>query len=278
MKNDEKIGEKAKGGFLRRKLNQVNEMISFSYFFNLIRAMQLKIILGAITPLNGSNLSSSNASSSSAAPIIAITILIGYLGLLIILGVVITQRSAARRKGAVKELNEHQRIIDWIKMEKEFKKGPETRGKEEIYLLASFTANFVIPIILVISTENSFIQTICLLAMKGLLLYLLVRYKPYKEGSRNIIEIGNNAFYLLLLMIFLISKMIEKKISERQKFFVIGNIIIFLISGLMVFNVTMIILTKIKEFRKKTNETKTRFTLQASRRKITTRTQAASAT
>ena len=143
----------------------INNFFSLNYFFNLLRAMELKVILGAMVSLKSYPSSSKNLQQGSyqADLITSTTVLVVYIAVLLLFALLVLRRRQARRLNKLQDLEDFNSIYSALSLEKEFNTSKEKKGVEEIFLLSWLWADLLIPAALVILVESATQQIIFLL-------------------------------------------------------------------------------------------------------------------
>ena len=99
-------------------------------------------------------------------------------------------------------------------------------------------------------------QIIATIILMSFCLYTVLRYRPFEKSEKNILEAGNRVFYILILLVFLIGHLTEKKMSERARFECIGFGVIGLVSLLICLNILVSLWAAYKSSKKMLSKSK----------------------
>ena len=124
-------------------------------------------------------------------------------------------------------------------------------------LALSIIQDFFIPIGLTLFIHAPGAQIATCLIFMIICLFTVISHTAFKKIEQNFLEAGNRVIYILILIVFLINLVVDKKISEKHRFNYIGFGIIGLISLLIGINITIsfwVIVNRVKELFKKKGE------------------------
>ena len=82
-------------------------------------------------------------------------------------------------------------------------------------LLTNLLLDFLTPAVLVLLVDSPNAQIGLLIVFKGIGLIQVIKYQPYKLAIRNLIEVVNQALYILILLLFLVLALVTNKISQE---------------------------------------------------------------
>ena len=227
---------KNKQGFVLKNLTKIDNSFTSSSLLNLLKAIQLKAILGVMVSLHSQDYRTQKIGSRENLAISTLTMIL-YMALILFLGLVVSQRWQARKTNDLDSLDLHNTIITSLKLEKEFKvKDHPKEGIEEVFLVFTLSADFLIPIVLVLFIEAPTAQITLILIIKAIWLAMTVKYRSFRLRVRNLLEICNNSFYILILLTNLAMHCLRGRMGETARFDSFGFLVVVLISLMMILN------------------------------------------
>ena len=237
---------------MAKLITKANNFLNFAYFFNFLRAVELKANLGAMVCLHSYRIESPH-NQVKAELCLAILIILVYFAGITFLSMVIVPRWRQRRNKIRDKVDNNQFIIDALTLQKEYKVGitenPHHPEIAEIVLLTNIVTDFAIPAVLVVFINTPSAQIFSLLILVGICLYQVIRYRPYNQGPRNVLEIANRCIFILILIIFLVAHASKERLSYKAEFSYIGYSIIGLLIILIGFNLVISVIHLVSKLR-----------------------------
>ena len=229
--NNNKPKEKKQFSFKNLVL-KVNKKLDIAFLFNLTKAMELKAVMGAMVSLKSDGFYSRTGKFNFTT---AMAVLIFYLGLIF----VVSYLSYYMYKGLLsnpKKFKPDPHCEDYLKALKLYKEvkelGKENRSTSFVTALM-ILHDLVIPIALVAFINSPYAQILTLMIVLAVVLYQMIKQRPFIKKQKNAAEIVNKLLFLVILIVFLISHTSRKSMSEKNKFEYIGTTLIVLVSLLM---------------------------------------------
>ena len=97
--------------------------------------------------------------------------------------------------------------------------------------------DMILPFMLIFFIKNPIIQLLSLIIFSLFFLVFLSIFRPYKSILDNTIQIFNNFMYTLSSTLFLVLYLLKDSISEENRHFILGNLIILVLSAIIIVNV-----------------------------------------
>ena len=228
---------------------KIDSFLSPAFFFGLVKAVQLKAVLGTLVSLSSKQPDSLRGKANvifSWLTVILYSLLILVIFLLISneiekircpcgrSSLKASPQSLKSTKNTQKGKNSilvKMSLFSDIKNENrfEFSKNSKT-------ILLHMLQDLLIPVLLVVFVESPYIQILGIMGIMSVVVYSLIKNRPYKDNKRNVLDIGNKLLYLLILVIFLVGHSARNKMSKKDSFLYVGYGVMTLIVLLAVFN------------------------------------------
>ena len=235
---------------LYRGLDKIDTFLNLAYFFNLLKAMQLEALVGAMTSI----ISIDHRSLTGMLNLVFSVVVVAFYFLLIVLVVYLTCLRFSwgkNEKKREKEAGNGVTMAKNLQLLEELKEQSKEIKRLRLILVLSLIQDFVIPLSLTLFIDNPGAQITTAMALMGVSLYSVLRQTPFQKVQKNLLEAGNRAIYLLILLVFLANLIFDKKIGEKARFNYIGFGVIGLISLLIGFNIGISVWVIVEKIKKK---------------------------
>ena len=262
----------SKDDFLKRKMNRdkktsclikvldkIDSFLNMAYFFNIFKAMQLKAVIGAMTSI----LSIDPWSISGMLNILfSVIVVVFYILLVVLVGYLITLKVDSDTMSKTRQTKHpilSRQLFMNMEILKELKEESKDRKSMRRILALSIIQDLFIPLGLTIFVDAPGAQIVTSIIFIVICLFTVITHTPFQQVQTNFLEAGNRAIYILILLVFLINLIVDKKISEKNRFNYLGFGIIGLVSLLIGFNIGIavwVVVDQIKKMFKKKDKNK----------------------
>ena len=231
-------------------LDKIDTFLNMAYFFNMFKAMQLKAVIGATTSI----LSIYPWAVSGIANLVfsILTILFYFILILWIAYLVCSNIDIKTSQNPIcekKKIGINQSLFQTLELLKELKEQSKDRKSMRAILALSIIQDFFIPLGLTIFVEVPAVQIITAIIFMTFCFFTVIRQRPFRKVETNLLEAGNRAIYILILLVFFLNHVLGD-ISEEARFNYIGFGIIGLISLLIGFNIGISVWVIVKKIKK----------------------------
>ena len=236
LKEEKQVGKKS--CFKKTQL-KLSKIFNSKFFFNLLKGMQLKALMGVMISLVSINPWTTTSGMVNAT--FSILVIMAYLGLVILLLVLVgyqMKKVSQPSSKTSRHIESLIRSIDLYSQIKELKM--ENRWAGSI-IVVSIAKDFILPLALTIFVNQPIAQISVAMLLKLVSIYVVIKHLPFNKGHINLLQSTNSIIYVLILIVFLISHLTESKMSEKTRFNYIGFGVIGLISLLIVINLAVLV-------------------------------------
>ena len=221
---------------LSKILDEVDTFLNMAYFFNLFKAMQLKAVIGAMSSILSIDPWSITGFINIAFSVLVILFYFVLL-FLVVYFVRLKLNWKNEKRSKLKKAGFHPSLAQNLKIIQELKKESKENKRLRVILALSIIQDFFIPLGLTIFIDTPVAQIATALVFMSACLFVILTQSPFKETRNNILEGGNRAIYILILIVFLINLIFDRRINEKARFNYIGFGIIGLILLLLGLNI-----------------------------------------
>ena len=253
-------------------LGKVNRFLNLGYFYNFLKAVEMKVLMGALISLkhvdSRSPVGKVDVVFSTLLPVfffgMEFSVVVAYLNQL-------QQKSPMTKKdnNEKKKKNKKKKTGEAGKrqQEEEALEAEDIKERKKIDYLKSYgilseysthlvlgpadvlirnVNDLVFPLILVFLTTNPTLQLILLSVLTTLSLASAMALRPFKTFHLNFLDIVNKIFYLLILGILGFSELKGDRFSNKERFKTIGVAIIATIFVMLAINFTTVVIVTLR--------------------------------
>ena len=241
----DKLGHKTehKGNWLMKNLLKFEKLLNFGYFFNLVIALELKVLLGAILGIKHSKTGSAMEKLDLA---FSTSVTAFYVILIVFTGFLVIQQAVASEKSGARW--DYFKISKMLEIYKETKKGLRLGN---LVILLKMLNDLLIPVFVIFLVTNPKTKILIILVLQAVYIIQVGWFAPYNDIVLNLVEFVNSGFYLILMLIFLVSKLKGDGMDAISRYLYIGFSSIVVIFLMLFSNFFMNIVMMVRNCRNK---------------------------
>ena len=239
---------------LSKLLFSINAIFNLGYFYEFFRAIQLKAIIGSMVSL---------ASTDTSKTPGHVDILITVITLSFYVGLILSVYWLIRYKTRCITLPwKHPPDPDYeaVIAESDVFRDLKAVKKDDLGLLSTLiidlTHDFFIPIFLILFVNSPSIQITFALMMTCLSGGYYIYYKPFKDKIFGFLKVFNKVVYCLILVVFLVARLTERRITKAQSYYYVGFGVIGLIGFMFLVNFGVMVISLIQSIAEKARKNK----------------------